>query len=210
MLNTLFCKQLITHIIKCKKILLNEKQKMLNGEIYNPSLDYNLFKERQHCKRLCHKFNQLSPENLKERHSLIKQITGKTGSIFMVEQPFMCDYGYNITLGENFASNHNLLILDCAKVTFGKNVMIGPNCGFYTTLHPLKALERNKCLQWAKPITIEDNVWLGANVVVLAGVTIGKNSVIGAGSVIRKSIPEDSLAVGNPCRIIKKIKNPAN
>ena len=114
---------------------------------------------------------------------------------------------YNIELGENFASNHNLLILDCAKVTFGKNVMIGPNCGFYTTLHPLKAIDRNKCLQWAKPIVVEDNVWLGANVTVLAGVTIGKNSVIGAGSVIRKNIPPNSLAVGNPCKVIKKIIN---
>jgi len=207
MLDTIFCKQLFAHIIKHKKILLNEKQKMLNGQIYNPALDYNLYKERLACKSLCHKYNMTSPDNIRERHNILAKIFKKTGSIFLIEQPFMCDYGYNIELGENFASNHNLLILDCAKVTFGKNVMIGPNCSFYTTIHPLKALERNKCLQFAKPITLEDNVWLGGNVVVLGGVTIGKNSVIGAGSVVRKSIPPNSLALGNPCRVIKKIIN---
>ena len=208
MLDTLFCKQLVAHVIRHKKILLNEKEKMLKGEMYDPSLDYKLFRERQNCKALCHKYNQLSPDNLKERSQLISKILGKTGLIFLLEQPFMCDYGYNIEIGENFASNHNLLILDCAKVTFGKNVMVGPNNGFFTTSHPLRADIRIKNLQWAKPITIEDNVWLGANVTVLGGVTIGKNSVIGAGSVVRKNIPPNSLAVGNPCKIIKTIKNP--
>ena len=208
MLDTLFCKQLIAHVIKNKKITLNEKEKMLKGQMYNPSLDYKLFIERQNCKNLCFKYNQLSPENIKERCQLISKIIGKTGLTFFIEQPFMCDYGYNIEIGENFASNHNLLILDCAKVTFGKNVMVGPNNGFFTTSHPLSANIRIKNLQWAKPITIEDNVWLGANVVVLGGVTIGKNSVIGAGSVVKKNIPPNSLAVGNPCKIIKTIKNP--
>ena len=205
MLNTLFCKQAIAHIIKHKKFLLNEKKKMLNGEVYNPALDYNLFRERQICKKKCYKYNQLSPEKIKERNEIISEILGKVGKVFLLEQPFMCDYGYNIEIGENFCSNHNLLILDPAKVTFGDNVMIGPNCGFYTTTHPLNPILRNKGYQQAKPIKIENNVWICSNVIVLGGVTIGENSVIAAGSVVTKSIPPNSLAGGNPCKVIKSL-----
>ena len=205
MLNTLFCKQAIAHIIKNKKFLLNEKKKMLNGEVYNPALDYNLFRERQICKKKCYKYNQLSPEKIKERNEIISEILGKVGKVFLLEQPFMCDYGYNIEIGENFCSNHNLLILDPAKVTFGDNVMVGPNCGFYTTTHPLNPILRNKGYQQAKPIKIENNVWICSNVIVLGGVTIGENSVIAAGSVVTKSIPPNSLAGGNPCKVIKSL-----
>ena len=118
----------------------------------------------------------------------------------------MCDYGYNIEIGENFGANHNLLILDPGKVTFGNNVMIGANCSFYTTNHPLDPHLRNEYLQWARPIKVEDNVWICSNVVVLAGVTIGENSVVGAGSVVTKDIPPNSFAVGNPCKVVKEIK----
>lgn len=117
----------------------------------------------------------------------------------------MCDYGFNIHIGENFYSNHNLIILDAAPVTFGDNVFIAPNCGFYTAGHPLDATERNKGLEYAHPITVGDNVWIGGNVCVLSGVTIGNNSVIGAGSVVVKDIPPYSLAVGNPCKVIKTV-----
>ncbi len=117
----------------------------------------------------------------------------------------MCDYGYNIELGKNFYSNHNLIILDCAKVTFGDNVFIAPNCGFYTAGHPLDYETRNKGLEWAKPITVGNNVWIGGNVVVLGGVTIGNNVVIGAGSVVTKDIPDNSLAYGVPAKIMKKL-----
>lgn len=178
---------------------------MLNGEVYNPALDYNLFRERQICKKKCYKYNQLSPEKIKERNEIISEILGKVGKVFLLEQPFMCDYGYNIEIGENFCSNHNLLILDPAKVTFGDNVMIGPNCGFYTTTHPLNPILRNKGYQQAKPIKIENNVWICSNVIVLGGVTIGENSVIAAGSVVTKSIPPNSLAGGNPCKVIKSL-----
>ena len=108
-------------------------------------------------------------------------------------------------MGKNFYANHNLVILDGAKVTFGDNIFIAPNCGFYTAGHPVDAAERNKGLEYARPITVGDNVWFGAHVCVLPGVTIGDNCVIGAGSVVTRDIPSDSVAVGNPCRVIRKI-----
>lgn len=135
----------------------------------------------------------------------MKKILGKTKEKFFIEQPFVCDYGYNIEIGENFYSNHNLTILDGAKVQFGDNVFVAPNCGFYTAGHPLDYETRNKGLEYAKPIKVGNNVWIGGNVVVLPGVTIGNNVVIGAGSVVNKDIPSNSVAVGNPCKVIKKI-----
>ncbi len=131
---------------------------------------------------------------------------GKTKEKFLIEQPFHCDYGYNIEIGENFYSNHNLIILDSNKVIFGDNIFIGPNCGFYTPNHPLDAKTRNKGIETALPIKIGNNVWLGGNVVVLQGVTVGDNSVIGAGSVVTKDIPSNVVAAGNPCKVIKKIE----
>ena len=130
---------------------------------------------------------------------------GNTKQDFLIEQPFMCDYGYNIEIGENFYANHNLIILDGNKVTFGDNVFIAPNCAFYTAGHPLDPEQRNKGLEYAKPIEIGDNVWIGGNVVVLPGVKIGDNCVIGAGSVVTKDVPENSVAVGNPCKVIRKL-----
>ena len=125
----------------------------------------------------------------------------------MIEQPFHCDYGYNIEIGENFYANVNCVVLDEAKVKFGDNVFVAPNCGFYTAGHPIDAAERNKGLEYARPITVGDNVWIGAGVTVLPGVTIGDNCVIGAGSVVVKDIPANCIAVGNPCKVIKTINN---
>ncbi len=184
-----------------------EKEKMLNGELYDAALDESLFNDRIKCKMLCQKYNNLLVENIDERKKLLKEILAKTGQNFHIEQTFYCDYGYNISIGENFYSNHNLVILDCAKVEFGDNVFVGPNCGFYTAEHPLDAKRRIKGLEYAKPIKVGNNVWFGGNVVVLAGVTIGENSVIGAGSVVTKDIPSNTVAVGNPCKAIKTIEN---
>ena len=183
---------------------MNEKKKMLSGELYNPLLD-GLLEERSRAKELCYKYNNLHPKDTEKRCELIKELFGKTGKEFLIEQSFQCDYGYNIEIGENFYANHNLVILDPAKVKFGDNVFIGPNCGFYTPEHPIRAEERNKMLEYAKPITIGNNVWFGGNVTVLGGVEIGDNTVIGAGSVVTKNIPANSVAVGNPCKVIKAI-----
>ena len=183
----------------------SEKEKMLSGEFYFPEKDDLLKKERLACKSLCYEFNNLHPSKTSERENLIRKILGKTCNSFLIEQPFICDYGYNIEIGENFYSNHNLTILDCAKVSFGNNVFIGPNCSFYTPIHPLNADERNSGAEKALPIKVCNNVWFGGNVVVLPNVTIGNNCVIGAGRVVTKDIPDNSLAVGNPCKVIRKI-----
>ena len=203
MFKNILCKQVITHIMRNRRFLFNEKLKMLKHKVYNAALDYPLFRERLLCKKMCYEHNMLSPEKIRERNSCLTKILKKTGKVFLIEQPFMCDYGYNIEIGENFASNHNLLILDSANVKFGKDVMVGPNCSFITTNHPLDIVERKKGLQWAKPITIKDNVWICANVTVLSGVTIGENSIIAAGSVVTKNIPPNSLAMGVPCKVVK-------
>jgi acetyltransferase-like isoleucine patch superfamily enzyme len=185
---------------------MSEKEKMLNGELYLADADKILFNERMKCKRLCHKYNSLSPDKLKQRKKLIKQIIGKTQDKFHIEQSFYCDYGYNIEIGENFYSNHNLVILDCAKVKFGNNVFIGPNCGFYTAEHPLDAKIRNKGFEYAKPINVGDNVWVGGGVQVVAGVTIGNNVVIAAGAVVTKDVPDNCVIAGVPAKKIKDLE----
>lgn len=184
---------------------MTEKEKCRQGLLYNANYDQELIGERVAAKDLCQQYNQLKNSDSEGRISLIRKILGKTGENICIEPDFWCDYGYNIEVGENFYSNHHLVILDCAKVKFGDNVFIGPNCGFYTASHPLDAKQRNEGLESAHPITVGDNVWFGGNVVVLPGVSIGNNAVIGAGSVVTKDIPNNVVAVGNPCRIIKEI-----
>lgn len=185
---------------------MNEKEKMLKGELYLAN-DKELIKDREKCKILCHKYNLISPNKIKKRNKLIKKILKKVKENFHIEQSFYCDYGYNIEIGENFYSNHNLVILDCATVTFGDNVFIGPNCGFYTANHPIVTERRNKGFEYAKPIIIGNNVWIGGGVHVLSGVTIGDNVVIGAGAVVTKDIPSDCIIAGNPAKIIKNLND---
>lgn len=182
-----------------------EKEKMMAGTLYDANNDRVLIAERQTCKELCHKYNLLSPSQMEERSSLLRHLLGRMGGNFLIEQPFYCDYGYNIEIGENFYANVNCVILDEAEVTFGDNVFVAPNCGFYTAGHPFDVGQRNRGLEYARPITIGNSVWVGAHVCVLPGVTVGDNSVIGAGSVVTKDIPANVLAVGNPCRVIRKL-----
>ena len=184
---------------------MNEKEKRDRGLLYDGNYDQSLLTERINCKSLCYKYNNLPPENTAAQQELLKKILGKTKENFLIEQPFYCDYGYNIEIGENFYANHNLIILDPAKVIIGDNVFIGPNCAIYTPQHPIDTETRNKGLEYAFPVKIGNNVWLGGNVVILPDVTIGDNTVIGAGSVVNKNIPPNVIAAGNPCRVIRKI-----
>lgn len=183
----------------------SEKEKCRRGELYNANYDRELIQERQECKELCYEYNMLHPSDMAARTELIRRLFGRTGKNFQIEQPFYCDYGYNIEIGENFYANVNCVILDGAAVRFGDNVFIAPDCGFYTAGHPFDVEQRNKGLEYAHPITVGNNVWIGAKVCVLPGVTIGDNCVIGAGSIVTRDIPAGSLAVGNPCRAIRQI-----
>lgn len=181
-----------------------EKEKMLAGKLYNANHE-QLIEDRYKAKDICFKYNNLKPSDLVNRDKMIKKLFAKTGENIIVEQNFWCDYGYNIFTGENFYMNHNCIILDGAKVEFGDNVFIAPNCCFYTASHPIDYETRNSGLEYAKPIKVGNNVWIGGSAAVLPGVTIGDNTVIGAGSVVNKDIPPNSVAVGNPCKVIKKI-----
>ena len=184
---------------------MTEKEKMVAGELYDAGGDEELIKDRAVAKDMCFAFNNLTPSEIIKRRGIIKNLFGKTGINFHIESNFWCDYGYNISIGENFYMNHNGVILDCAKVEFGDNVFIGPNCSFYTAGHPVEIDLRNEGLEYAKPIKVGNNVWFGGNVVVLPGVTIGSNVTIGAGSVVTKDIAANTIAYGNPCRVQKEI-----
>ena len=184
---------------------MTEKEKMCAQMLYDANYDQALLEERDKAKDLCHQYNQLRPSDRAGQQEVLKKLLGKTGENFTLTAPFWCDYGYNIELGENFYANHNLVILDAAKVTFGDNVFIGPDCGFHTSGHPIDFERRNQGLEYAYSITVGDNVWIGAGVHVMPGVTIGSNVVIGGGSVVVKDIPDNCVAVGNPCKVIRAI-----
>lgn len=184
---------------------MTEKEKCAAGMLYDANFDEALLRERDLCKDICFAYNNTAPSQLSVKKDLLRSLLGKTEGDFTIQAPFWCDYGYNIELGRNFYANHNLVILDGAKVKFGDNVFIAPNCGFHTAGHPVDFLRRNKGLEYAWPITVGDNVWIGAGVQVCPGVTIGSNVVIGAGSVVTKNIPDNVVAAGNPCRVLRSI-----
>lgn len=184
---------------------MTEKEKARAGLLYDANYDSELLAERERCKELCYDYNMTRPSQHDKRNEIMRSLLGHAGESFTIEPPFYCDYGYNIEIGENFYANVGCVILDGAKVTFGDNVFIAPGCGFYTAGHPLDVEQRNSGLEYARPITVGNNVWIGAQVVVLPGVTIGDNTVIGAGSVVTHNIPAGVVAVGNPCRVIREI-----
>lgn len=185
---------------------MTEKEKMIAGKVYN-SQDSELVAALNKSKSLCRQYNNLDFSNVAARKVIIDELLQEehNDEYCVFTPPFWCDYGFNVKVGKNFYSNHNLVILDCAEVTFGDTVFVGPNCGFYTAIHPIDAHQRNTGIELAKPIKVGSDVWFGGGVTVLPGVTIGNNVVIGAGSVVVKDIPSGIVAVGNPCKPIRKI-----
>ena len=183
---------------------LTEFEKMISGLVYNPA-DEDLLQRRRRALSLVEEFNAYIPKDSEKAAEIAKNLFGSIGDNTAIMAHFACDYRENINIGSNCYINYNCVLLDCARVTIGNNVLIGPNCGIYTAIHPLDSETRLQGLETAQPITIKDGVWLGGNVVILPGVTIGEKTVIGAGSVVTKDIPDHVLAYGNPCRVIKTL-----
>lgn len=180
-----------------------EKEKMISGDYYN-SGDPILTKERRKAKNLLHRLNVTEYRLTKNAKLIIQELIPNAGKSFYIEPPFHCDYGYNINCGDNVYFNVNCVVLDVAPVHIGSNVFFAPNVQLYTATHPLEA-ELRRTLEYALPISIGDDCWIGGNSVICPGVTIGKGSVIGAGSVVTKNIPANSLAVGNPAKVIRQL-----
>ena len=183
-----------------------EYAKMLDGEVYN-AMDEALLKDLNLCKDLCWEYNQIRPTNIKERNMKLHEILGKCDEDTFINQPFFCDYGKHFRVGKHFFANFNLTVLDEAMVTIGDNCFVGPNVNIYTACHSTDPTIRNTRQDWARPVTIGNNCWIGGNATILPGVTIGDNVTIGAGSVVVTDIASNSVAVGNPAKVVKKISN---
>lgn len=183
---------------------MTEKEKMLAGMTYQAT-DPGLREELNKVKDLCREYNRLRPTCLRERNAMLQRMLGKADGDTFINQPFLCDYGRHIRVGRRFFANFNLTVLDEACVTIGDDCFIGPNVGIYTACHSTDPAERNSRREWARPVTIGNNVWIGGGAQILPGVTIGDNVTIGAGSVVVKDIPSDTVAVGNPARVVKKL-----
>ena len=176
---------------------------MVSGREYDATHPY-LLERLNATKDRIWEYNKMRPSMLKERNELLRGLLGKSDGDTFINQPFYCDYGSNIRVGRRFFANFNFTVLDEAPVTVGDDCFIGPNVSIYTACHSTDPVERNSRREWAKPVTIGDNVWIGGSVTILPGVTIGSNVTIGAGSVVVKDIPDGCVAVGNPCRVVKR------
>ena len=182
-----------------------EKEKMLSGEVYS-AVDPELLRELNAVKDIIHEYNALRPSDMERRREILMGLIGHIADgTAIINQPFYCDYGKNISLGRRFFANFNFTVLDEAYVKIGDDCFVGPNVSIYTACHSTDPMERNSRREWALPVTIGNNVWIGGSVTILAGVTIGDNVTIGAGSVVVRDIPSNSIAVGNPCRVVRNI-----
>lgn len=186
-----------------ENITMTEKEKMLAGELYIAE-EAELAAEHARAIELCDRLDcgGISEE---ERDALTRQLLGKCGKNTVLGRGFRCDYGYNIEAGENFYVNFNVVILDVCKVKIGDNCLIAPQAGIYTAAHPLDAAVRRSGLEYGRPVTIGNDVWIGGGARILPGVTLGDNVVVGAGAVVTKSFPSNVVIAGNPARVIKKL-----
>lgn len=184
---------------------MSELEKMLAQEWYDANFCDDLLKLREKAEELCWQYNQCNPTDHKKKATILSKLLPHAASDVVILPAFYTDYGWNCYIQEGCFFNHGAYLMDGAKITIGSHCFFGPNCGFYTASHPLLASERNQGFEKASPITIGDNVWFGAGVIVLPGVTIGHDTVIGAGSIVTRDIPANVLAVGNPCRVIRPI-----
>lgn len=183
---------------------MTEKEKSHAGMLYQPG-DPELAADREETVKKLYDYNNLNPLDREMRQAAISKLLGKVGDNCTVEQPLFCTYGYNTKVGDNFFLNVNCKLMDSGKITIGNNVFIAPNVCIITEEHAMDVEQRRAGLEYAHPVAIEDDVWICAGAIVLPGVTIGSNSVIGAGSVVTKDIPPNSLAVGNPCKVIRTL-----
>ncbi|MCQ2289412.1 MAG: sugar O-acetyltransferase [Muribaculaceae bacterium] len=184
--------------------MMTEKEKMLAGELYL-ACDEQLLKELNETKDLIWQYNALRPTDFEARKAKLYEILGQCDDDTFINQPFYCDYGKHIRVGKRFFANFNFTVLDEAMVTIGDDCFIGPNVGIYTACHSTDPVERNSRREWALPVTIGNNVWIGGSVTILAGVTVGDNVTIGAGAVVVKDVPSNVVVAGNPARIIKHL-----
>lgn len=180
------------------------REKMKNGLLYT-DMGEGLEEERMNCKELIYDYNLTRPSQINERKEILKKLLASTGENFFIEPPLHMAYGKNTHIGENFYANFNLVIVDDGDVYIGDNVMIAPNVTISPTGHPVELETRKLGMQFSIPIRIGNNVWIGSNSVILPGVSIGDNSVIGAGSIVTRNIPPNVVAVGNPCKVLRPI-----
>lgn len=184
--------------------MMTEKEKMLAGELYDP-LDKQLSDERLQTRLLLKELNDSREDQVEERSRILKALIPNAGEGLWLQPPFYCDYGYNMVVGDRVFFNFNCVVLDVMEVRIGSRTLFGPNVQVYTATHPMDHQERASGVEYAKPISIGEDVWIGGSVVICPGVTIGDRSVIGAGSVVTKDIPADVFAAGNPCRVIRHL-----
>lgn len=184
---------------------MKELEKAKLGYLYDANYDKEVICLRNKCSDLCFEYNNIKPSDINKRNEVLKEIFYDLGKNPVITQPIHIDYGFNISIGNDFYSNYNLTILDSGKVTIGNNVFIAPNCVITCAGHAIDYEQRNKGLEIARPITIGNNVWIGANVTILPGVTIGNNTIVGAGSIVNKNIEDNVIACGVPCKTIRKI-----
>lgn len=183
----------------------SEKEKMLNSELYDAG-DAQLTRDRMDARRLTRVYNQTIETEENIRTELLKDLLGSAGDIIHIEPSFKCDYGYNIHVGENFYANYDCVILDVCEVRIGDNCLLAPGVHIYTAAHPLNPNERNSGLEFGKPVSIGNNVWIGGRAVINPGIRVGNNVVIASGAVVTKDVSDNVVVGGNPARIIKQIE----